>query len=1064
MLAKSRASGSVNRLHMLPGRPRCSPIARVVNKNAENAADRSVAPALKVHYVRKDRSYKGWSLHTWGDAEHTNWQAPLAPTGFSPDGVPFWEVPLKAGATWAGVMARRGEEKAAAAEHIPLSQAGPSEVWLVGNEAGARDAPPDVAALPAGDLSKAYAHWVDTATIAWRIPTADGPDGPPRSFSLHFSPDASLRTTADGVAGAAATLPLRVAGAAVPPAVTARFPHLSGCTHLEVPEEHRARIPELLRGQVAVSAAAADGGALDACGVQLAGVLDDLFATDEPLGDHPGPQPGARAVSLWAPTAVSVQLLRWPAARGGEPEVHEMARGAKGVWSLERPAAWERTYYKYRLSVFCPWTNKIETSEVTDPYSRCTAANGERSMFLGDLDVSDLAPEGWPDHVMPRVGAWTDISVYELHIRDFSASDPTVPPHLRGKYRAFSPAHTAGGTAAAGGGAGGLTAGQAHLAALRAAGLTHVHLLPTYDYGSVPEREEEQMRVEEDLSQYPPDGEQQQAAVAAIADQDAFNWGYDPVHYGVPEGSYSTAPDGPLRVLEFREMVQALHGLGLRVVLDVVYNHTFASGPHTRHSVLDKAVPGYYHRRMEDGEMCHSTCCNNTASEHRMMLRLMVDDITHWARTYKVDGFRFDIMGHHMVEHMEAIRSALDRLTPGSDGVDGAGVYLYGEAWDFGEVALNARGRNASQLNMAGTRIGGFNDRMRDGAMGGSPFEAPDTQGFVTGLALDPNGAPHQGDAEQQLRTLLHRSDWVRAALAGNLGGYPLQLDDGRTLPGRKAAYHGTAPLAYGGDPCENIIYCGCHDNETVFDQVMLKAAAGAGAEERARMCRLAHALVLLSQGVPFVHAGDDLLRSKSLDRDSYNSGDHFNRVDWSGQCNNFGVGLPPASKNKHAWPLKRPLLAAAAAYKPPPVAIAASAAHFRALLRVRYSSPLFRLPAAADVMRQVAFENTGPGQLPGVIVMVLTSSDSPTDGTHDPAHARVVAVFNARPAPAALPFPAAAGAGLELHPALAELAASDAALAACCADGAARELHVAARTAAVFVERRAAGAAGGGA
>ncbi|KIY92798.1 alpha-1,6-glucosidase, pullulanase-type [Monoraphidium neglectum] len=264
-------------------------------------------------------------------------------------------------------------------------------------------------------------------------------------------------------------------------------------------------------------------------------------------------------------------------------------------------------YYKYRLSVFCPWTREIETVEATDPYSRCTAANGERTLIL-DLDDPQLAPPGWRDHFMPAIGAWTDVSVYELHIRDFSATDASVPEALRGKYRAFCPARTRPGGAgdAAEGAAtasedwepvpGRLTAGQAHLAALRGAGLSHLHLLPSYDYGSVPERAEEQLAVKEDLSRYPPDGEEQQAAVAAVADQDAFNWGYDPVHYGVPEGSYSSQPDGPQRVLEYREMVQSLHALGLRVVADVVYNHTFASGPHNTHSVLDKVVPGYYHR------------------------------------------------------------------------------------------------------------------------------------------------------------------------------------------------------------------------------------------------------------------------------------------------------------------------------------------------------------------------------------------------------------------------------------------------------------------------------------
>jgi pullulanase/glycogen debranching enzyme len=507
-----------------------------------------------------------------------------------------------------------------------------------------------------------------------------------------------------------------------------------------------------------------------------------------------------------------------------------------------------------------------------------------------------------------------------------------------------------------------------------------------------------------------------------------------------------------------------------------------------------------------------------------MMERLMVDDLVHWAKIAKIDGFRFDIMGHHFVSNMARVRAALDALTVERDGVDGRAIYLYGESWDFGEVALNARGRNATQHNTGGTRLGSFNDRLRDGALGGSPYHPPDTQGFVTGLYVDPNeralreagaagaaaaalaaaggedgAAPpppppppppanpgsvpptaansplvRQGLEPQRLE-LLERSDWVRFALAGNLADYALPSSlDGRVLAGRALKYHGNQPLCYGRDPCEHVAYVGCHDNETIFDQVAMRLPLRASAEDRARACRLALALSCLSAGVPFLHAGDDLLRSKSLDRDSYDSGDWFNAVDWTGTLgNNFGVGLPPAAKNGAQWPAKRRLLREAARIAPAPAMRRAAARYVRALLRVRYSSPLFRMPVAGHVCAQVRFANTGPDQTPGVIVMVLASAPprrggegggggDAAGGTHDPNYASVVCVFNARPEPYECAFPVAAGGpgsgALRLHPALEALRGAqgedaDGALDGCWADAAARALTVAARTAAVFVE-----------
>lgn len=1052
----------------------CVPLAQQAAKN-DVAQAVSTIPVLRFNYVRKDHNYKGWGLHVWGDTpDGTQWQQPLKPTRVTPQGLQ-WDLRLRPDSRRVGALVHKGEQKAASGEvsvrsdavDVAAAGAGGSgvqlagggtgvvvqEAWLVGSEQHAMEAPPDMARVPAGSINKQAAHWVSPGLLLWRQGAEDVAG--PRTFRLHHHPKGYMHITGDGVQGAEATWDLTVQPGAVPSAVMNRFPHLYGCTVLAVPPEVQDRLAELLSGQLLVSARDAAGEALDSTGVQIQGVLDDTCTYDGPLGDHVAPDtPEGHAITLWAPTATEVQLLYYgPAARGGTAQTYPMTRGPRGTWTLPRPASWLWHYYTYRVTAYNPWTNRFESLEVTDPYSRGLAADGARTQLV-DLTHPDTQPPGWKEHVPPPLSQWTDVSVYELHVRDFSITDTTVPEPLRGKYLAFCPDRLREA------GAGGLSAGLSHLAALRAAGLNHLHLLPTYDFATVPEREEEQKKLDwAELSRQPADSPAQQAAVLAVADSDGFNWGYDPVHYGVPEGSYATDPDGVARIRELREMVQALHAQGWRVVQDVVYNHTFASGPFSRYSVLDKVVPGYYHRRHEDGTLCDSTCCNNTAPEHAMCGRLITDDITHWAKNYKIDGFRFDIMGHLMLRNMQDIRASLNRLTPEKDdGVDGRKIYIYGEAWDFGEVAGNQRGRNAAQMNLAGTGLGAFNDRLRDGALGGGPFAPPQFQGLVTGLALAPNpaasGPGGQGGPEAQRAELLVLTDWVRSALAGNLRAYPLHLCDGSERPGDQALAHGL-PMAYGGLPAEHVAFIGCHDNKTTWDQVVEKAAPQETAEERMRMSVMCLALITLSQGVPFIHAGDDLLRSKSLDRDSYNSGDWFNRIDWSAATHNFGVGLPVSTKNGGAWGYMAPLLADAERIRPSQQQMLTATRMFQALLRVRYSSPLFRMARTEHILKQLTFHNTGPNQMPGVIVMELVSAPEGGNGTYDPSYERLVTVFNCAPYGNDVPYPASVpqGARLQLHPEL--VAAGDARVGAAAADGTARVFRVPARTAAVFVQPR---------
>lgn len=884
-------------------------------------------------------------------------------------------------------------------------------------------APPEVEAVPvvSVDLSRLNAIWVSEDTIAWDV----GSQPEDTRYQLHYSPAGNVNVSAErGTICCGSRIPLTLSQDGLTAEQLERFPNLADYAVFTIGGDDVEQIPEVLRGQVFISAIGSDRTLLGAAGLQLGGVLDDLYATDAPLGVHFAD--GVPTLSVWAPTARNVRLhLFADADASTEAEILDMTRDdANGVWSITGEPEWNAGYYLYEVTVFAPSVGDMVINLVTDPYSVSLSMSSARSQIV-DLNDPALFPEGWDlaGRLPPLVPE--DITLYELHLRDFSAFDESVPEAERGTYSAFT--HTD-------------SAGMTHLAAAAEAGLTHLHLLPVFDIASINENAAERTEPDpEALASLPPDSDQQAAIIDAVRDQDAFNWGYDPFHYNTPEGSYASDPDGTARIREFRAMVQSLNSIGLRVVMDVVYNHTNASGQ-ADNSVLDRVVPGYYHRYNDDGTIATSTCCQNTATENAMMERLMIDSVLMWVRDYRVDGFRFDLMGHHMLRNMEAVRAALDSLTVENDGVDGASIYVYGEGWDFGEVAQNARGVNAIQLNIGGSGIGVFNDRLRDAARGGSPFGGFQEQGFINGLYVYPNGIT-PGTPEEQLARLLLFSDQVRIGLAGNLRDYALVNAAGDTVTGAEIDYNGS-PAGYTLDPQENIVYVAAHDNETLWDAIQYKAPEDADIATRARMNNLGISIVALSQGVPFFHAGDDMLRSKSMDGNSYNSGDWFNRLDFTYNTNNWAVGLPPTRQDN--WDIIAPLLAdpALAAAQSD---ILNSAAHFREMLSIRQSSPLFRLQTADDVMERLTFLNTGPDQLPGVIVMLL--DDIGADDL-DPNAEQIVVIFNATPDEVSFGDARFEGGAFALHPA--QQASNDATVqAAAFANGA---FTVPAWTAAVFV------------
>ncbi|MFB1483468.1 pullulanase-type alpha-1,6-glucosidase [Corallococcus sp. RDP092CA] len=874
------------------------------------------------------------------------------------------------------------------------------------------------AGAPAGNLLLARAHWIARDTVVWS-PEVAVPAG--TVFKLHTAPTGGMTLSSTGVQGGAAAT-LTVAPAGLTAAQALRFPHLVGRTVLKLAEEDAAHAATWLKGQLAVSATNADGVLLDATSMQFAGALDDLDTYTGPLGATF--ENGIPTLRLWAPTARSVSLLLFADGSPASATTRvPMTAGAQGVWSVTGDASWKDRYFLYEVEVYARKEGQVVTNRVTDPYSVALSVNSELSQLV-DLADPALAPQGWSTLAKPALEAPEDIVLYELHARDFSIHDTTVPEDERGTFKAFTRDSD----------------GMKHLTRLAKAGLTHVHLLPVFDIATINEDRAQQQHPQGDLVSLPPDSDQQQAAVGAVADLDGFNWGYDPYHYTVPEGSYSTHPQGATRTVEFREMVQSLNQHGLRVVMDVVYNHTNASGQDAR-SVLDRIVPGYYHRLSDDGNVETSTCCQNTASENAMMEKLLIDSVVTWARAYKVDGFRFDLMGHHLKSNMVKLRATLDALTLEKDGVDGKAIYVYGEGWDFGEVAGDARGINATQLNLAGTGIGSFNDRLRDGARGGGPFSGLQEQGFITGLLSDPNGTAQGSEAEQKDK-LLRYSDWIRVGLTGNLKDYPLVDRTGATVTGEGVDYNG-ARAGYTLDPQEVITYVSAHDNETLFDAVQLKARRDLPMAERVRMQNLGISLVALGQGIPFFHAGDELLRSKSLDRNSFNSGDWFNQVDWTYQSNNWGVGLPPATENAGNWPLFGPLLADPA-LKPTPADILRARDHFEEMLTIRKSSRLFRLRTGDEVKQLVRFENTGPEQIPGLIVMAMQDHGTNAEGK------RAIVLFNGTDDAQTFKADTYKALKLKLHPV--QQASTDPVVRTSAYDAATGGFTVPARTTAVFV------------
>jgi pullulanase len=961
------------------------------------------ANKARIHYFRQNANYASWTVYAFGDTteDTSNFNGgPVFVTGYDTYGA-FYDVGLTPKPHDLGFIVHNistGIKDPGPDMHLNVAQF--KEAWVISGDAQVFSIQPTAAQLLDAVFFKQQAFWIDRTTVAIQGQFLQSGS----AYFLNYDPNANLQLTSAGVTGGF-SIPLTTFASGFTSDERARFPQLSGYAVLHLPDNtSTSLLAAALKGQVAVSSVASDGSLKYVTSVQTAGVLDDLFFFPGKLGpifpDHHEDDDSHDAstcdrdgilLRVWAPTAQSLHLQLFNQAADTSPAETSAMHENNGVWSACVDDSWTNKYYLYDLQVYVPSQRAILENIVTDPYSVDLALNGTKSRIT-NLSDRDTQPAGWEESRSPSLASTSDLSIYELHIRDFSANDMTVLPAHRGTYLAFADHGTNG---------------MKHLKALAGAGLKAVHLLPSFHFASINEDRSTWLTTP-DLSVFPPDGTQQQAAVAAIQNADAFNWGYDPVHFFAPEGGYALNPDS--RVLEYREMVQGLHRSGLRVIQDVVFNHTNAVGE-TANSVLDKVVPGYYNRLDADGNQLSGSCCPDTAPEHQMMGKLITDAVILNAKQYKIDGFRFDLMSFLFVSNMQQIQNALAKLTPEKDGVDGSKVYLYGEGFDFGEVANNALGVNASQKNLFGNGIGTFNDRIRDGIRGGSPFTDERVQGFATGLFTDSSDFTNQSTASSsQLSTLLEYTDWVEVGLAGNLRDWTFTDHTGTTVTGAQVNYNGQA-TGYTASPVEDINYASVHDNQALFDAVQLKSSAADDVHARERRQVVAMSLVALGQGVPFFLAGDDLLRSKDMDGNSFDSGDWFNKLDFSYQSDNWGTGLPIASQNQGNWPIMQPLLANPA-LTPQPADIAHARDVFREFLQIRGTSGLFHMHTLAEVQSNLHFLNVGPSQTPGLIVMKLDAN-----GKDFGRYQHIVVVFNASNAQVSFQNSTLAGLGLHLHP-----------------------------------------------
>ncbi|PKG40449.1 pullulanase-type alpha-1,6-glucosidase [Psychromonas sp. Urea-02u-13] len=922
----------------------------------------------ELNYLRKDASYDGWGLHIWNDnpdcdgaadSAVTDWDHPLLATSVGENGG-VYDIPLKPGATCVTYLMHKGGEKEPGGDRQwDISTIG-KKVYLVQGKVDLSDSP-----IPLSIYDGSKGILIDASTVAWDASSAD-------TFEVHYSANGGFEVNDATGEVISETQLLMLTSKTKPDGVAKRYESYQ-FFGFELPENLNET--RLMSGQLVLVAKNAEGRIYDATGVQLAPALDVVYATGEAGAQHEALGAivsGTDATfKLWAPTAKNVALYLYDDNLAMVGDAITMVRKDNGTWEVADVSNALGKYYRYEVEVYHAALDNVETLQVTDPYSLSLSVNSMYSQVV-DLKV-DAKPTGWDTHTIPTVTNPEAQVIYETHLRDLSsAPNDGGTDALDGKYIAITETDRES---------------VKQLASLAENGLNTIHLMNLFDIATVDENPEKRVElsdtvgklcelnksaavcndgvnastIREVLEGYDPTSSDAQALMNDLRMYDSFNWGYDPFHYTAPEGSYATDAKGTARIEEYRTLIMELHAMGYRVVMDVVYNHTNSAGTDDK-SVLDKIVPGYYQRLNASGYIETSTCCSNTATENIMMGKLMTDSLVTWAQEYKIDGFRFDLMGHQpkqlMVDSLAAVK------------VVDADTYFYGEGWNFGEVADDALFEQATQANMGGTEIGTFSDRLRDAVRGGSPFDDGDTLRENQGFANAGVWNEMQTDSDASLVKLRKDGDIIRLGMAGNLANFVLLDQQGNTKRGQDIDYNGQK-AGYTIDPAENIAYVSKHDNQTLWDNNMYKIASDVTSDQRAQMQIIALSTNMLGQGIPFFHMGSELLRSKSMQRDSYDSGDWYNIVNYDMSSNNWNVGLPREDKDGSNWPLISTIIADTNA-EPMVADIEWTNARFKELLKIRTSSPLFSLETEADIKARVDFRNTGIDSVAGVIVMSI--------------------------------------------------------------------------------------------
>ena len=573
--------------------------------------------------------------------------------------------------------------------------------------------------------------------------------------------------------------------------------------------------------------------------------------------------PSVTSFHLWSPNADEVRLMLYEEAEGGHAfQTHHMKLGDDGTWHVDVNEDLKGKFYAFNVKMQDEWLG-----DTPGLFAKAVGINGHRGAII---DMVQTNPTGWENDRKPALRSVADVVVYEMHHRDFSIDASSGIEH-KGQFLALTEQGTQSPE--------GLTTGIDHLKEL---GVTHVHLLPSYDYASIDEH---------------------------TFKDSHYNWGYDPQNYNVPDGSYATDPTQPLtRIMEFKQMVQALHQAGIRVVLDVVYNHTYNAST----SAFEKTVPGYFYRMKPDGTFANgSGCGNETASNRPMMRKFMVESVLYWMREYHLDGFRFDLMGIHDIATMNEIRQEAQKLDPQ--------VLIYGEGWaaETPQYAADSLAMKANIARMPG--IAAFCDEMRDGLRG--PWDDDKKGAFLAGLP---------GNEES-----------IKFGIVGAISHPQVKMDE--------VNY---SNKAWAQEPVQMMSYVSCHDDMCLVDRLRTSVTDLKG-NDLEKLDMLAQTAVLTSQGIPFIFAGEEVMRDKKFVHNSFQSPDSVNAINWH-------------NKAKYQWVFN----------------------YYKGLIAMRKHHPAFRLGSAELVRQHLEFL---PVEGSGVVAFRLK------DHAGGDAWNNIIVVLNAR-------------------------------------------------------------------